>query len=244
MRVRTLQLIVLLVVGTIVGRLFYIQLIDDRYKDMANNNALRHVVQYPPRGEVRDRNGEFIVQSREAYDLMVIAREIPKEGFDTMRMCRVLGMEKAELVKQLTRAKTRSRVPIMITNQLSKEVKLRFDECNFRGFYTVYRTIRSYPRRIGGNLMGYVGEINAEQLRKHPEYRALYDKAFALAYAHIRDIPGMPQTPYMDEAFCDTQVWIWDSCFMSLFCQYAQEVFPGLETFNNFYEANFKGTHF
>ena len=172
MRVRTLQLIVLLVVGTIVGRLFYIQLIDDRYKDMANNNALRHVVQYPPRGEVRDRNGEFIVQSREAYDLMVIAREIPKEGFDTMRMCRVLGMEKAELIKQLTRAKTRSRVPMMITNQLSKEVKLRFDECNFRGFYTVYRTIRSYPRRIGGNLMGYVGEINAEQLRKRPEYRA------------------------------------------------------------------------
>lgn len=172
MRVRTLQLIVLLVVGAIVGRLFYIQLIDDRYKDMAANNALRHVVQYPPRGEVRDRNGEFIVQSREAYDLMVIAREIPKEGFDTMRMCRVLGMEKAELIKQLTRAKTRSRVPMMITNQLSKEVKLRFDECNFRGFYTVYRTIRSYPRRIGGNLMGYVGEINAEQLRKRPEYRA------------------------------------------------------------------------
>ena len=172
MRVRTLQLIVLLVVGTIVGRLFYIQLIDDRYKDMAANNALRHVVQYPPRGEVRDRNGEFIVQSREAYALMVIAREIPKEGFDTMRMCRVLGMEKAELIKQLTRAKTRSRVPMMITNQLSKEVKLRFDECNFRGFYTVYRTIRSYPRRIGGNLMGYVGEINAEQLRKRPEYRA------------------------------------------------------------------------
>lgn len=171
-RLRTLQVIVLLVVGVILGRLFYIQLIDDRYKDMADNNALRHVVQYPPRGEVRDRNGEFIVQSREAYDLMVIAREIPKEGFDTMRMCRVLGMEKEELVKQLTRAKTRSRVPMMITNQLSKEVKLRFDECNFRGFYTVYRTIRSYPRRIGGNLMGYVGEINADQLRKRPEYRA------------------------------------------------------------------------
>ncbi|MBR5136155.1 MAG: penicillin-binding protein 2 [Rikenellaceae bacterium] len=171
-RVRVLQFVVLLVVGVILGRLFYIQLVDDRYKDMADNNALRHVVQYPPRGEVRDRNGEFIVQSREAYDLMVIAREIPNEGFDTMRMCRVLGMDKEELIKQLTRAKTRSRVPMMITNQLSKEIKLRFDECNFRGFYTVYRTIRSYPRRIGGNLMGYAGEINADQLRKRPEYRA------------------------------------------------------------------------
>ena len=39
MRVRTLQLIVLLVVGAIVGRLFYIQLIDDRYTiNIVKNN--------------------------------------------------------------------------------------------------------------------------------------------------------------------------------------------------------------
>ena len=43
-RMRTLQFIVLLIVGTILGRLFYIQLVDDRYKDMADNNALRHEV--------------------------------------------------------------------------------------------------------------------------------------------------------------------------------------------------------
>lgn len=172
MRVRTLQVVVLLIVGTMLGRLFYIQVVDDRYKAMAANNALRHEVQYPPRGEVRDRNGEFIVQSRDAYDLMVIAREMPSEGFDTMRLCRVVGISKEQLIEQLQKAKTRSRVPFMITNQLSKEVKLRFDECNFRGFYTVYRTIRSYPRKIGGNLMGYVGEINAEMLRTRPDYRA------------------------------------------------------------------------
>ena len=47
----------------------------------------------------------------------------------------------------------------------------------------------------------------------------------------------MPQNPYMDEAFCDTRVWIWDTCFMSLFCKYAREVFPGVETLNNFYEV-------
>ena len=71
----------------------------------------------------------------------------------------------------------------------------------------------------------------------HPEYLALYEKAWALAYAHIKDIPGMPQTPYMDEAFCDTQIWIWDSCFMSLFCKYGREVFPGVETLHNFYDV-------
>lgn len=78
---------------------------------------------------------------------------------------------------------------------------------------------------------------------EHPEYGEFYKKAWELAFAHIKDIPGMPQNPYMDEAFCDTQVWIWDTCFMSLFCKYARDVFPGVETLNNFYEVLYNGKH-
>ncbi len=74
-----------------------------------------------------------------------------------------------------------------------------------------------------------------------PQYSEFYKKTWELAYNHIKNIPGMPQTPYMDEAFCDSQVWIWDSCFMSLFCKYAKEVFPGVETLNNFYEVLYNG---
>lgn len=76
---------------------------------------------------------------------------------------------------------------------------------------------------------------------EHPEYLEFYNKAWELAFDHIKSIPGMPQNPYMDEAFCETQVWIWDSCFMSLFCKYAREVFPGVETFNNFYKVLYEG---
>lgn len=74
-----------------------------------------------------------------------------------------------------------------------------------------------------------------------PGFEELYIKAWELAYDHIKNIDGMPQNPYMDEAFCDTQVWIWDSCFMSLFCKYAREVFPGVETLKNFYEVLYNG---
>ncbi len=58
-----------------------------------------------------------------------------------------------------------------------------------------------------------------------------------LAHDHVKEIEGMPQSPYMDEGFCDTQVWIWDTYFMSLFCKFAPEVFPGIETLRNFYEV-------
>ncbi len=73
------------------------------------------------------------------------------------------------------------------------------------------------------------------------DFNELYDKAWELAHDHIRSIEGMPQTPYMDEAFCDTQIWIWDTCFMSQFCKYAQNVFPGIESFKNFYEVLYDG---
>ena len=74
-----------------------------------------------------------------------------------------------------------------------------------------------------------------------PEYGRMYKIAMEKAYDHIRSIDGMPQSPYMDEAFCDTQIWIWDTCFMSLFCKYAQSVFPGIESLNNFYEVLHNG---
>lgn len=72
---------------------------------------------------------------------------------------------------------------------------------------------------------------------ERPEYNELYWKAWELAHDHMFNIPGMPQNPYMDEAFCDTDIWIWDTCFMSLFCKYAQSAFPGVESLRNFYEV-------
>ncbi|MBR2060651.1 MAG: penicillin-binding protein 2, partial [Tidjanibacter sp.] len=59
----TLRLVVVAIFVVIIFRLFHIQIIDDSYKEAADNNALRYEVQHPPRGEIYDRNGEFLAQS-------------------------------------------------------------------------------------------------------------------------------------------------------------------------------------
>ena len=71
-RMRALQVVVAVIFLVIAGRLAYLQLFDPRYDDLAKGNVLRHVVQYAPRGEVFDRNGEYLVQSRECYYLMAV----------------------------------------------------------------------------------------------------------------------------------------------------------------------------
>lgn len=169
---RALQVIVAVIFVVIAGRLAYLQLFDTRYDDLAKGNVLRHVVQYAPRGEVYDRNGEYLVQSRECYDLMVIYNELDRGGFDTARLCGVAGITREKLDRELASARLRPRAPRLVANFISKEEKLRFDEFNINGFYTVYRTVRQYPRKVGGNLLGYVGEVSPEMLRRYPSYRA------------------------------------------------------------------------
>lgn len=64
----------------------------------------------------------------------------------------------------------------------------------------------------------------------------LYWKAWELAWNHVKNQEGLFQSPYMDEALWDDTIWIWDTEFMVLFCKYAPEIFPGIESLNNFYE--------
>ena len=161
-----LKFIVFLIFGVIACRLGYIQLIDTDYKDMAAGNVLRYEVQYAPRGEVVDRNGEFLVQSMECYDLMVVYREMDKAGFDTIRLCNMLNLKKERLVQKLKDARVSPRAPVLVANFVTKEAKLRFDEHNFEGFHTVLRNARQYPRNIGGNLLGNLGEVSENDIKR------------------------------------------------------------------------------
>ncbi len=172
LRMRLLQAIVIFIFLIILIRLFNIQVLSSRYKGMADGNVLRREVLYPPRGEVYDRNGEYLVQSRECYDLMVIYRELDRSTLDSVRLCEILNLSPAKLTRELNNARMRPRAPRLVTNYISTEERLLFDEAEFSGFYTVYRTVRQYPRSIGGNLLGYVSEVSQAILDKRPDYRA------------------------------------------------------------------------
>lgn len=169
-RFRALTIVLLAVAALLLGRLFYIQVVDGDYTQSARNNALRYQVQFPPRGEVYDRNGEFLVQSKESYDLMVIPRDV--EPFDTTTFATTLEVDQALFRKEFAKAKSYSkRRPSVMFKQLPKEIKLRLDEKRIKGFYTVYRTVRTYPRKLAGNLLGYVGEVNDNILQRDNYYR-------------------------------------------------------------------------
>ena len=169
-RYRLLRLIVIGVGLFILIKLFSMQILSDEYNDRATSNIVRTEIEYPMRGEVLDRHGEYLVKSRVCYDVMVIYRELPKEGFDTMRLASILEITPERLMRQLNQAKSSPRAQILVAGYLSQENKLLLDEGGFKGFHTRFRTAREYPRKIGGNLLGYVSEVTADQVKKWDYY--------------------------------------------------------------------------
>lgn len=208
-RVRVILWGIVIVTVIILGRLFTLQVIDRKYKISADNNALRRTVLYPPRGEVYDRNGEFLVQSKEAYDLVAIPRDV--KPFDTILMSGILGVEVEDIRNELEKARKFSpRRSSVLFKQLPKEVKLRFEEYDFPGFYTVYRTVRYYPTQLAGNLLGYIGEVNDQDIARDLYYRSgdyIGKTGIELSYESVLrgekgvkiemvDVHGIPQGSY------------------------------------------------
>lgn len=70
---------------------------------------------------------------------------------------------------------------------------------------------------------------------RSPALVALYWTAWETAWRHVVDQEGVPQSPYMDEGFDPDVIWIWDTSFMAHFCKYAPDLFPGIESLQNFY---------
>lgn len=164
-------LIVLLVGFVFLFRLFSLQVIDTKYKNIATRNVLREVINYPSRGLIYDRNNQLIVYNQAAYDLMATPREIGE--FDTLQLCSYLGISPEYLHRELEKAKIYSRYkPSIIVRQISPESYAYLQEklYNFPGFYFQIRTLRKYAYNVASHVLGYVGEVDKKVLNSDTYY--------------------------------------------------------------------------
>ncbi len=166
-----------IVAAILIVKLFIIQVVDDKYKIDASNNSMVYTTIYPTRGIIHDRNGKILVGNKMAYDLLVTPREV--EEFDTLTFCKVLGVTKEFVDEKMQEyRKNRRKIgfqSVVMLKQLPPETYMKFAEIAymFPGFRGQARSIREYPFNAGGNLLGYVSEVNQSYINRHPEeYKA------------------------------------------------------------------------
>ena len=175
-RANKLRIGLLIMAGILIAKIFYIQIIDDRYKIDASNNSMVYDIIYPTRGVIYDRNGKIIVGNKVAYDILVTPKEVTE--FDTLLLASVLEVEPDFIRSKMAEyRKNRRRIgyqSVIMMKQLSAEKYMKFSEIQYKfpGFRGQVRSIRDYPFNAGGNLLGYVSEVDQSYISRHPgEYR-------------------------------------------------------------------------
>ena len=161
----------------LLGSIFSIQLLDDRYKQDADRNSTVYETIYPTRGAIFDRNGAVLVGNKVAYDILVSPREV--KAFDTLALATALDIT-PEFIRGKMDEYHRKRASIgfqavTMMRMVPAETYLRFEEVKYKfpGFRGQARGVREYPVNAGGNLLGYVSEVNQRYMERHPgEYRS------------------------------------------------------------------------
>lgn len=170
-RKEIIQIVFVLVAFIFLVKLFFIQVVEESYKDLAQVNAIRKEIQYPVRGLIYDRNGKLIVYNNPEYDLMVILKEV--ERFDSVKFCQLFTIDSLQLrslfksfFTEIKNRKANELQPYPFIRQLSNEdlakIQDRLDE--FPGFFIQARSTRAYMSKAGANALGYVSEISKGQL--------------------------------------------------------------------------------
>lgn len=165
---------IIIIIGiTFIGRLSYLQIFSFSPDQVLNDTAIKKIYDYPERGYIYDRTGKLLVANQPAYDVMVIPREV--KALDTLEFCSLLGIEKEKFIKKLKKARIYSpRLPSVVVPQLSKEDYAGLQEKmrKYEGFYIQKRSLRYYDTHSGANVLGYISEVNENDLTKNPAYVA------------------------------------------------------------------------
>lgn len=145
-------------------RLFYLQVVDPKYRSFEVTNAIRRHVEVPLRGQIYDRKHRLLVQNEEVYNMYVTPIKV--RNLDTLRFCKVFNIDRNYFDSTMNVAigYSKNRASLFI-RQLSKTEFAQVADAmvNFKGFHFEQSFFRTYPGHTLANALGYIGEIPKKQ---------------------------------------------------------------------------------
>jgi penicillin-binding protein 2 len=169
-------------------RLFFMQVVDDHWKNRAREIAEKKIEITPPRATVYDRFSKKIVTNRSYYNLMFVEKNI--ENLDTARFGEVVGMTKQEVKNRFYKIKQKEgkyfnkntkrkesnfspNRPYPFLKDLTTEEIVRIAPrlSEFPGFYEDLTSMRSYPFSGAANIFGYLAETTQKEIDDDKFYR-------------------------------------------------------------------------
>jgi len=164
------------------------QVIDDQWKLRAQDLAEKRKEIVPARAIIYDRNGQKIVSNRTFFNLMMLEDKI--ENLDTLAFASLISwpIEKVrarfkEIIldegvytnpntgQKILNYKKNRAYPFIEELTIEEVSKIAPYLENFPGFFEEVRSIRYYPSQSGANILGYLSEVNQDEVNEDNFYR-------------------------------------------------------------------------
>ena len=176
-RLRLIQGLVLVLLAVLTVRLYVLQIINGRhYAEIAENQRIHKLPIPAPRGDIFDRNGRVLVNSRPIYSIL-LSREDTK-GIDRNSLVKPLSqglsLDAGILRERFDQVKSQPAFESILIKEDASQAEIAWVDAHqleFPALRVEQTPQRRYPPNgMLAHALGYVGEISPEQL-KQPEYR-------------------------------------------------------------------------
>ena len=160
-RIRIVLLGVIFVFIVIIGKVFYIEVIDyEKLNSLANGVWSRNLPIEADRGKIYTVDGEVVAGNLTTTSLVFIPNQIKNKDVVADKISEILGVDKSKIEEHLYKKSMMERVHPE-GRRLSYDIADRIEALHFDGVYLLKESKRYYPHdEMLSHVLGYVGIDN------------------------------------------------------------------------------------
>lgn len=167
-RINQAGYIVILVFLVLLARLWYLQVaLGDDLLKAAEANRIKLLRTRSPRGTIFDRKGRILATSRPQFVVLAVPERLHENEEALSTLCDILHMTPEEMESIMQKRESRPGSPVRVMVDAPLDVVAQIGELRMKlpGVSVELDQIRYYPDGPAvAHIMGYLGEINQEEL--------------------------------------------------------------------------------
>lgn len=164
-------LVVLMLSGALISRLYYLQISQHKlYKTLSENNRVQVQPIPPTRGLIYDRNGTLLAENRPVFSVTVVPERVGSVKKTLEKLEKIIQISPSDIKRFRKRLKEYRRpyepVPLMYNLTEKQIAKLAVNRYELPGVEVQAELVRYYPYgKTTVSPLGYVGRINQQELQ-------------------------------------------------------------------------------
>ena len=175
-RLGVIALLMLLAFAMLVSRLWRLQVREgENLRSLSENNRLRLKRTPPLRGVVYDRQGRVLVDNRPSFNVVLVPEDSPDVKATLHALSGYLTDNLIQSGDTLPRSPRRpSYEGVVLAKDITWDtlVAVESHQLDIPGVNVEVSTKRQYPPDgLAAHLLGYVGEVNSQEMTLFPRYR-------------------------------------------------------------------------